>query len=103
MTEAEKDEHKRWEDKRLEKSITNEIVEYYPRMMLFHTIAVAMCALRSPTDVAVILTFFTIIFRILMVFGWYCQKRQAVYMIAGAAESLLNIILFGIAFGHSPY
>ena len=71
--------------------------------MLYHTIVVAMCAIRSPTDVTVVLTYFTIILRLLMVFGWYCQKRQGIYIGAGAAEGLINIILFGITMAYNPY
>ena len=103
ITDAEKEEHRKWEANRLKKSITNEIVEYYPRMMLFHTIVVAMCAIKAPTEVAVVLTWFTIILRLLMIFGWYCQKRACVYISAGVGEALINIILFGIAMAHSPY
>jgi len=83
--------------------VTNEIVEWYPRMMLFHTIVVAMCAIKAPTEVAVVLTWFSIVLRLLMVFGWHCNKRACVYLGAGAGEALINIILFGIAMAHSPY
>ncbi len=69
--------------------------------MLFHTIVVAICAIRSPTDVVVVLTYFTILLRLLMIFGWYCQKRACLYLGAGAAEAFINIILFGITMAHS--
>ena len=38
--------------------MTNELVDSYPKQMLFHTIAVAICAIRAPTDVAVVLTYY---------------------------------------------
>ena len=103
ITEPEKEEYRKWEAGRLQASISNEIVEYYPRMMMFHTIAVAICAIRSPTDVTVVLTYFSIILRLLMLFGWYCQKRQCVYLAAGAGEALINLILFGIAMAYQTY
>ena len=83
-------------------SITNEIVEYFPRIMMFHSIIVTFCAIRSPTDTAVVLTYFTIILRILMVFGWYCNKKF-VYLCAGTAEALINIILLFITLIYTPY
>ncbi len=70
--------------------------------MLFHTIAVAICAIRAPTDVAVVLTYFTIILRLLIIFATYCNKRECVQVVAGAGESLINIILFGIAMAFTP-
>jgi hypothetical protein len=103
ISAAENEAHKNWESQRMHKSVTNEIVEYYPRLMLFHTIVVAMNAIRSPTDVVVVLTYFTILLRLLMVFGWYCQKRACVYLAAGAGEAFINIILFGITMAHSPF
>ena len=45
-------------------------------MMLFHTIVVAMCAIRSPTEVTVVLTYFSILLRLLMVFGPYCDSDR---------------------------
>ena len=83
-------------------SITNEIVEYFPRVMLFHTLVVTFCAVRSATDAAVVLTYFMILLRILMVFGWYC-KRKCIYLVAGGCETLLNIVLFLITLSYSPY
>jgi hypothetical protein len=70
--------------------------------MLFHSFVVTLCAIRSPTDTAVILTYFTIILRIVEVFGWYC-KRKFVYIAAGTGEALINIILFFITLIYSPY
>ena len=47
------------------KSITNEIVEYFPKAMLFYSIAVSFCAFRSPSDNAVVLAYFVIPLRVL--------------------------------------
>ena len=86
----------------MNKSITNELVDSYPKQMLFHTIAVAICAIRAPTDVAVVLTYFTIILRLLMIFSMYCNKRECIFLTCGAGEGLINIILFGIAMAFTP-
>ena len=102
ITDREKDEHRKWEKDRLAKSITAEIVEYFPSKMLYHTIIVAICAIRAPTDVAVVLTYFTIILRLLMIFATYCNKRECLAFSAGAGEGFINIILFGIAMAYSP-
>lgn len=83
-------------------SVTNEIVEYFPRVMLFHSLVVTFCAIRSPTDTAVVLTYFSIILRIIGVLGWYC-KRKLIYIVAGAAEVLINVILFFITLVYTPY
>ncbi len=69
---------------------------------MFHSLVVTFCAIRSPTDTAVVLTYFAIILRIIEVFGWYC-KRKFIYVAAGAAEVLINIILFFITLTYSPY
>ena len=102
ITDREKDEHRKWEKERLSKSITAEIVEYFPSKMLYHTIIVAICAIRAPTDVAVVLTYFTIILRLLMIFAVYCNKRDCLAFSTGAGEAFLNIILFGIAMDYHP-
>lgn len=70
--------------------------------MMFHSLVVAYCAIRSPTDTAVVLTYFTVILRIIEVFGWYCQ-RKFVYLAAGSAEALINVILFFITLTYNPY
>ncbi|CDW79901.1 UNKNOWN [Stylonychia lemnae] len=101
LTEEEVQEVKKFEASRLQ-SITNEVVEYFPRVMLFHTLVVTFCAIRSPTDTAVIFTYFTVLLRCLMVSGWY-HKRQFVYLSAGAGEALINVILFFITLTYSPY
>ena len=102
ITDREKDEYRKWEKTRLQKSITAEIVELFPQKMLFHTIIVAICAIRAPTDVAVVLTYFTIILRLLMIFSIYCNKRECLAFSAGAGEAFLNVILFGIAMAYAP-
>ena len=84
-------------------SITNEIVEYFPRLMLFHSLVVTFCAIRSPTDTAVVLTYFAILLRIIAVFGWYCNKRRFIFLASGMAEALINIILFLITLAYTPY
>eukprot|EP00347_Sterkiella_histriomuscorum_P019660 403340772 len=101
LSKEEEEDFKKFEENRMQ-SITNEIVEYFPRMMFFHSLVVTFCAIRSPTDTAVVLTFFCIILRILMVFGWYC-KRKFVYVSSGAAEALINVILFLITLSYNPY
>jgi len=42
--------------------------------MLFHSLVVTFCAIRSPTDSAVIFTYFCILLRCLMVSGWYHKR-----------------------------
>ncbi len=101
LNPKELEEFKKFEKERLT-SITNEIVEYFPRLMLFHSLAVTMCAIRSPTDATVVLTYFTILLRIISVFGWYC-KRKCLYLTAGAFEGLINVILFLITLSYNPY
>ncbi len=63
---------------------------------------VGICAIRSPTDAAVVFTYFAIVLRLVAVFGLYCRKEIA-YVPAGAGEALINIILFFITLTHSPY
>ena len=101
MTNEEIDAYVKWEKNRL-KSISNQIVEYYPRCMLFHTIIVSMCALRSPTDFAVSCTLMAMLLRIVMVFGYYCNKRL-VYIGAGALEVFINFLLLFITMGYSQF
>ena len=47
--------------------MTNELFDSYPKQMLFHTINLAICAIRAPSDAALVLTSFTIILRLLMI------------------------------------
>mmetsp|Transcript_15664 Transcript_15664/g.24007 ORF Transcript_15664/g.24007 Transcript_15664/m.24007 type:complete len:91 (+) Transcript_15664:436-708(+) len=88
-----------WETKRLQ-SISNYIVEYFPQVMIFHTIIVSMCALRAPTDFAVACTVFCMLLRILMAFGYYCNKKT-VYVGASGLEVFCNFMLIFIAMGYS--
>ena len=101
LNQQEEEEFKKFEKERMQ-SITNEVVEYFPRIMLFHSLVVTFCAIRSPTDTAVVLTYFCVILRMLMVFGYYC-KRKFVYISSGTAEALINVILFFITLTYSPY
>ena len=101
LSDKELDEFKKFEKERMT-SITNEVVEYFPRLMLFHSLAVTFCAIRSPTDATVVLTYFTILLRMITVFGWYC-KRKCLYLTAGAFEGLINVVLFLITLSYNPY
>ena len=92
---------KNWEKDRL-KSITQEVVEYFPKVMLWHSVVVTFCAIRSPTDTATILTYFSIILRILIVFGWYCDKKKAIFVTCSAAETVINLALFFITLTYDP-
>ena len=83
-------------------SITNYVVEYFPQVMIFHTIIVSMCALRSPTDFAVSCTLFAMLMRIVMVFGFYCNKKL-VYVGASSVEVFCNFMLLFIAMGYEQY
>ena len=88
-----------WEDRRI-KSISNQIVEYFPQCMIFHTMIVSMCAIRSPTDFATACTIFAMIMRIVVVFGYYCNKKT-VFIGAGAIEVFINFLLMLIAMSYS--
>ena len=101
MKQGDIDQYDKFEKDRLQ-SITSEIVEYFPRMMLFHSIVVTFCAIRTPTDVATVLTYFCIILRIILVFGWYCEKK-IVYTACSSGEILINIVLFFITLCQNPY
>ena len=68
--------------------------------MIFHTIIVSMVAIRSPTDFATAVTIFCMLMRIVMVFGYYCN-RKAIYIGASAMEIFLNFILLLIALSYS--
>ena len=84
------------------KSITNQIVEYFPKTMIFHTIIVGMCAIRSPTDFAIALVIFAMLMRFVMVFGYYVN-RKIIYIGASAVEVCINIILLFIAMAYSQF
>ena len=69
--------------------------------MFFYTIVVAFNASRSPTDAAVIFAYFSILCRIITVFGWYFHKKL-VYMAGGAGEAVINISLFFMTITYDP-
>ena len=88
-----------WEDSRMQ-SISNQIVEYFPTVMMFHTLIVGITAIRAPTDFACSLVYFTMVLRIIMVFGYYANKK-AIYMGASGMEIFANFILLFTAMGYS--
>lgn len=100
MSENDVKAYAEWEDNRL-KSISNMIVEYFPRSMMFHFIIVSMVCVRAPTDFAVSATLFAMLMRIIMVFGYYANKK-AVYISASAMEIFINFILLFICMGYKP-
>jgi len=87
--------YQKWEDERL-KSISNQIVEYFPQAMIFHTIIVSMAAIRAPTDFAAALVLFAMLMRIIIVFGYYCNKK-IIYIGGGAMEVFINFMLLFVA------
>jgi len=94
-------EYQLWEDRRI-KSISNQIVEYFPQCMIFHTMIVSMCAIRAPTDFATACTIFAMIMRIVVVFG-YCCNKKTVFIGAGAIEVFINFLLLLIAMSYSQH
>lgn len=70
--------------------------------MFFHTIIVGFCIIRSPTDFAVGTALFAMMMRIVMVFGFYCNKK-IVYIAASGMEIFCNFNLLFIAMGYSQY
>ena len=101
LSEEEYEAYVQWEDSRIQ-SISNQIVEYFPSCMMFHTIIVSMVAIRSPTDFAVSATLFALLCRIIMVFGFYCNKKL-IYIAASGIEIFMNFILLFIAMGYSQH
>jgi len=67
--------------------------------MYFHTIIVALCAIRSPTDLCVACTYFAMLARVVMVFGFYANKKT-IYIAFGSFEIFLNFILLFATMGH---
>lgn len=67
--------------------------------MTFHVLIVAMCALRAPTDFALSATLFSMMMRIICVFGFYCNKKS-VYILCGGMEVFCNFLLLFIAMGY---
>lgn len=101
MQEDDLKAYQKWEDRRI-RSISNQIVEYFPQCMIFHTMIVSMCAIRSPTDFATACTIFAMIMRIVVVFGYYCNKKT-VFIGAGAIEVFINFLLLFIAMSYSQH
>lgn len=101
MTEDELAAFEKWQEQRMQ-SISNQIVEYFPQIMIWHTMIVSMCAIRSPVDFAVSVTLFAMLMRIVMVFGYYCNKK-IVYITASGVEIFCNFCLLFIAMGYSQY
>ena len=91
--------YEEWDDKRM-KTISNQIVEFFPQVMIFHTLIVSMCVLRSPTDFAVSCTLFAMIIRVVMVIGYYANKK-IIWIGAGAIEVFINFMLLFICMGYS--
>ena len=94
LTKEEYDDYVNWEDSRLT-SISNHIVEYFPQVMMFHTIIVASCALRAPTSFALACTVFAMLMRMLTVFGYYWNKKS-IYVTTGSLEVLMNFMILFI-------
>jgi hypothetical protein len=84
------------------KSITNHITEYFPSVMFFHTMIVSIVAIRAPTDFAVALCLFAMLMRIIIVFGYYCNKK-IVYVGCGIIEAFINFVLLFIAMGYNQH
>ena len=98
MTEEEEAAYENWEMTRL-KSISSMIVEYFPSVMMFHTLIVSMVAVRSPTDFAVSAVLMAMLMRIVMVFGYYANKKL-VYITASGIEIFINFMLLFICMGY---
>jgi len=101
LNEEELQDYIDWEDGRLQ-SISNQIVEYFPQIMIWHTMIVSLCVIRAPIDFAVSCALFALLMRIVMVFGYYCNKKM-VYITASALEIFCNFCLLFIAMGYSQY
>lgn len=101
LNEEEREAFKKWEQQRLQ-SISNQIVEFFPQVMIWHTMIVSICAIRSPVDFAVSCTLFAMLMRIVMVFGYYCNKK-VVWIAASGLEIFCNFCLLFIAMGYSQY
>lgn len=101
MDDEELKAYEKWDKSRLQ-SISNQIVEYFPQIMMWHTMIVSMCAIRSPVDFAVSCTLFAMLMRIVMVFGFYCNKK-IVYIAASGLEIFCNFCLLFVTMGYSQY
>ena len=70
--------------------------------MIFHTIIVGIVAIRAPTDFACACTYFAMMMRLIMVFGFYANKK-IIYTGASGMEIFLNFILLFTAMGYNQY
>ena len=68
--------------------------------MIFHTVIASMCAIRAPTDFATACVIFSMLMRIVVVYGYYCKKK-IVFIGAGGLEVFINFILLFIAMAYS--
>ena len=100
MTEQEQNDYVAWEKNRMQ-SISTMIVEFFPSCMIFHTLIVSVCAVRSPTNFAVSAALFSMLMRIIMVAGYYMNKKL-IYISASAMEIFINFMLLFIAMGYQP-
>ena len=70
--------------------------------MFFHTMFIGLAIIRSPTDFAVACSLFGLLMRIIMVFGFYCDKK-AVYVGASGIEIFTNFCILFSAMSHNQY
>ena len=101
MTEDEMAAYLEWEENRI-KTISTQIVEYFPQVMIFHTMIVGITAIRAPTDFACSCTYFAMMMRIIMVVGYYANKK-IIYVAASGMEIFINFILLFTAMSYSQY
>ena len=87
-----------WKVKQIPRKYMIDLIKN-PRVMFFHTIIVALCAIRSPTDLCVGCAYFAMLFRMVMVFGFYADKK-AIYIFFGGLEVFLNFIMLFATMGH---
>ena len=101
LTDKENNAYRKWEKDRLQ-SISAQIVEWFPDVMFFHTCFVGLCVIRAPTDFAVSAALFALLMRIIVVFGFYCNKK-IVWIGASSVEVLTNFFLVFIAMAHNQF
>lgn len=101
LSDVEIEAYLKWDKERIV-SVSNQIVEFFPRVMYFHTIIVTLCAIRSPTDLCVAATYFAMLMRIIVVFGFYADKK-AIYITFGGFEIFLNFILLFATMSHNQF
>lgn len=101
LEDEEEEEYRKWEKGRLQ-SISSQIVEWFPDVMFFHTCFIGMCVIRAPTDFAVACALFALLMRIVVVFGFYCNKK-GIWIGAAGVEVLTNVFLIFIAMTHNQF